>query len=93
MIRPSSIRATRAVPRRAVLDEDGVGLRRGEEAAGERGPVVGAGGVGELGAQAEGRGRDRPIVGGGGRPAAADGEAEPGGGVAAYLGAAGLEAG
>ena len=68
-------------------------MRRGEEAARERGPVVGTGGVGELGAEAEGRGRDRPIVGGRGRAAAADGEAEPGGGVAAYLGAAGLGGG
>ena len=39
---------------RAILDENGVGLRRGEEAARERGPVVGMGGIGELGAEAEG---------------------------------------
>ena len=40
----------------AVLDEDRLGPGGGEEVAGEGGPVVGARGVGELGAPAEGGG-------------------------------------
>ena len=90
---PSSISATRAVPRARSSTSDGFGVGGGEKVAGERRPVVGERGVGELGAPAEGRRRDRPVFGGGRRAATGDGEAVPGGGVAAHLGAADLEAG
>ena len=94
MTRPSSTSATRAVPRARSSTSDDLGLRARRRAPRAK-AAQSSGGAASASStrQPKGVGRDRPVVGGGRRPAAADGEAVPGGGVAADLGAAHLERG
>ena len=83
--RPPSTSATRAVPRAGPRPDD-LGLGRGEERPGEGGPVVGRARRRRARRASRSRSARAPSSRCGRRPGAADGEAVPGGGVAADLG-------